>query len=119
MPRPRHARPRSTCPIAGALDVLGDRWTLLVIRDLLLGKSRYGDFLDSPESIPTNLLADRLKRLTEHGVIVKRAYQRHPPRYEYQLTRKGRDLGKVIREIVRWGESHLPNTRAFKKKTSQ
>jgi DNA-binding HxlR family transcriptional regulator len=111
----RHAtHARSNCPVACLLDVLGDKWTLLVVRDLLLGKSRYGEFLESPEAIPTNLLADRLKRLEEEGIVEKREYQQHPPRYEYVLTSKGRDLGPVVIECVRWGEKHIAGTRAAK-----
>ncbi len=68
---------RSLCPVACALDVVGDRWTLLVIRDLFAGKSRYGDFLASAEKIPTNILADRLKRLEREGIIGARSLQ-HP-----------------------------------------
>jgi DNA-binding HxlR family transcriptional regulator len=101
--------PRSACPIAGALDILGDRWTLLVIRDLLfLGKRRFGELLGSPEGIPTNILTDRLRRLEEGGVVEKIPYQLRPPRYEYQLTEKGRDLFPVLRTLAEWSLRHLP-----------
>jgi DNA-binding HxlR family transcriptional regulator len=101
--------PRSVCPIANALDLLGDRWTLLVIRDLLfVGKRRFGEFLSSPESIPTNILSDRLRRLEEGGVVEKVPYQLRPPRYEYQLTAKGRDLFPVLRALIEWAARHLP-----------
>ncbi|HEX3553532.1 MAG TPA: helix-turn-helix domain-containing protein [Thermoanaerobaculia bacterium] len=101
--------PRSACPIANALDLLGDRWTLLVIRDLLFaGKHRFGDFLSSPEGIPTNILSDRLRRLEETGVVTRVPYQQRPERYEYQLTAKGRDLFPVLRALVDWARSHLP-----------
>ena len=100
---------RSTCPIASALDLLGDRWTLLVVRDLLFsGARRFGDFLASPESIPTNLLAGRLARLTEIGVVRKVAYQRRPLRYEYHLTARGADLLPVLIELSRWSHRHIP-----------
>jgi DNA-binding HxlR family transcriptional regulator len=103
------SEPRSTCPIANALDLLGDRWTLLVIRDLLfVGKRRFGEFLSSPESIPTNILSDRLRRLEESGVVVKVPYQLRPARYEYQLTTKGMDLFPVLRTLVEWATRHLP-----------
>jgi len=99
---------RSACPIANALDLLGDRWTLLVIRDLLfVGKRRFGEFLDSPESIPTNILSDRLRRLEEGGLVVKVPYQLRPARYEYQLTAKGKDLFPVLRALVEWATRHL------------
>jgi DNA-binding HxlR family transcriptional regulator len=104
-----HPTPRSACPIANALDLLGDRWTLLVIRDLLfVGKRRFGEFLGSPEGIPTNILSDRLRRLEESGLVEKVPYQARPTRYEYQLTAKGRDLFPVLRALVEWATRHLP-----------
>jgi DNA-binding HxlR family transcriptional regulator len=102
---------RSACPIAGTLDVIGDRWTLLIVRDLFLGKKRYSDFLASAERIPTNILADRLRRLEGEGFIESTAYQAHPPRFEYRLTTKGRDLSPVIRALIDWGLRHIPGTR--------
>lgn len=103
---------RSPCPVACTLDVLGDKWTLIVVRDLLLGKTTYGELQQSPESIPTNILADRLKRLQAAGVIEKALYQERPPRYAYRLTQKGRDLGPVLLEMVRWGLKHIAGTDA-------
>lgn len=100
--RPR----RSRCPIACTLDVLGDRWTLLVVRDLVRGKRRFADFLDSSERIPTNILADRLKRLQSAGIVAARRYSDHPPRMEYVLTQKGEDLRPLVREMVAWGVRH-------------
>jgi DNA-binding HxlR family transcriptional regulator len=102
---------RSDCPVAGTLDMLGDRWTLLIVRDLLRGKARYGDFLASPEGIPTNILAERLKRLQEADVVEAVAYSEHPPRYEYRLTPAGRELVPVVRSMVAWGLAHVPGTR--------
>jgi DNA-binding HxlR family transcriptional regulator len=100
---------RSPCPISNALDLLGDRWTLLVIRDLLLfGKSQYGEFLESPEGIATNILADRLKRLERAGIVEKRALEDRPDRHRYVLTAKGRDLRPVLDELVRWAIDHVP-----------
>jgi DNA-binding HxlR family transcriptional regulator len=100
---------RSTCPIANVLDIVGDKWTLLVVRDLLmLGKRRYGEFQSSPESIPTNILADRLKRLEAAGLIKKEFYQDNPPRAEYFLTRKGADLGPVLKAMAQWGQRYIP-----------
>lgn len=102
--------PRSACPIANALDLLGDRWTLLVIRDLLfVGKRRFGELLGSPEGIPTNILSDRLRRLEEGGLLEKVPYQSRPTRYEYQLTAKGRDLFPVLRALINWATRHLPD----------
>jgi DNA-binding HxlR family transcriptional regulator len=102
---------RSPCPIAGALDLLGDAWTLLVLRDLLLfDKHRFAEFLDSPEGISTNILAERLKRLERYGLVERRRYQQRPPRDEYYLTVRGHDLLPVLRELVRWGQRHVRGT---------
>lgn len=101
----------SLCPIASGLDLLGDRWSLLVIRDLLLmGKRRFGELLDSPEKIPTNILADRLRRLEAAGVISKVPYQTTPLRHEYLPTEKGKDLLPVLRALIEWANRHLPGT---------
>ncbi len=80
---------RSGCPIVNSLDILGDKWTLVVLRDLHCGKKTYSDLANSSEKIPTNRLAERLKRLESEGMISKSAYQNHPKRYEYLLTPKG------------------------------
>ena len=98
---------RSRCPISGALDLLGDKWTLLLVRDLLLGKGTYSEFQQSPEGIPTNILADRLKRLQATGIIDREPYQEKPVRYRYRLTEKGRDLLPVINALIDWSERHL------------
>lgn len=114
MPRARRASRslarRSPCPVAGALDLLGDKWTLLVVRDLFAGLRRYGEFAGSMEGIPTNLLADRLARLERAGVILRTPYQNNPPRHEYTLTPMGEALRPVMQEIVNWGRRHLPGT---------
>jgi DNA-binding HxlR family transcriptional regulator len=99
--------------VANTLDVIGDKWSLLVIRDVLHGKRTYGEILASPEGIPTNILADRLRRLEEAGVIESQPYQERPVRYAYQLTAKGRDLGEVLLALVRWGKRHIPGTRTY------
>ncbi|HEX2966013.1 MAG TPA: helix-turn-helix domain-containing protein, partial [Syntrophorhabdaceae bacterium] len=84
----KRERSRSACPVACFLDILGDRWTMLIVRDLLLGAKKYTDFLASPEKITTNILADRLKRLEVEGLIKKEVYQINPIRYNYALTKK-------------------------------
>lgn len=100
---------RSMCPIANLLDIVGDKWTLLVVRDLLLlSKRRYGEFQNSPEAIPTNILADRLKRLEAAGLVKKEFYQDNPPRAEYFLTRKGADLGPILQAMGQWGKQYIP-----------
>lgn len=101
---------RSACPVACTLDIIGDRWTLLVIRDLLAGKKRFGDFLASQEKITTNILADRLKRLEGEGLISSARYSEHPPRVEYHLTQDGRELGRVVEALAAWGLKHFPGT---------
>ena len=103
---------RSPCPIANTLDILGDKWSLLVIRDLFAGKSTYSEFQSSPEHIPTNILADRLKRMIENGIIKKTPYQDNPPRYAYKLKDKGRSLGPVMKELVKWGLNNIVGTEA-------
>lgn len=102
---------RSQCPIAAALDLLGDKWTLLVVRDLLLfGKKRFGELLASPEKIPTNILTDRLRRLEDAGIVVKVPYLKSPPRYEYQLTPRGTGIFPILRTLIEWGNGHFPET---------
>jgi DNA-binding HxlR family transcriptional regulator len=102
---------RSPCPIACTLDVVGDRWSLLLVRDLLFrGPRRYGDLLAAPEGIPTNVLAERLKRLEGAGIVEARAYSDRPPRFEYALTERGRALGPVLEAISGWGLRHVPGT---------
>jgi DNA-binding HxlR family transcriptional regulator len=101
---------RSPCAVASTLDLVGDKWSLLVVRDLLRGNVTYGELQKSPERIPTNILADRLKRLEEAGLIAKSAYQEHPVRFAYRLTEKGEALGDVLLALVRWGKKHIPGT---------
>ena len=103
---------RSVCPIASVLDVIGDKWSLLVIRDLILGKTTYREFQDSPEGIPTNILAERLKRLERHGIIEKHPYQERPVRFAYGLTKKGQALGPMLKEVINWGLKYIPGTQA-------
>jgi DNA-binding HxlR family transcriptional regulator len=102
---------RSVCPIANSLDLVGDKWTLLVVRDLLFfGKRRFGELLASPEGIPTNILADRLRRLEEGGIVTKVPYPSRPQRHEYHLTPKGADLLPVLRAMIKWANRHVPGT---------
>lgn len=102
---------RSCCPLTNTLDLIGDKWTLLVIRDMLfIGKKQFGDFLESPEGISTNILTERLKRLEEHGVIEKKPYQENPVRYEYFLNERGKSLGPILKQIADWGFAHIEGT---------
>jgi len=87
---------RSPCPVASALDVVGDKWTLIVLRTIFAGRHRYGDLAGMPEKIATNILADRLERLETFGLVTKSPYQQNPVRYQYRLTAKGADLLPVL-----------------------
>ena len=106
---PPHCK-RSVCGVACSLDLLGDKWTLLVVRDLLLGKHTYSALQASPEGIPTNILAERLKRLQAEGIVFKTVYQERPRRYAYHLTDKGSDLMPVLKSLVKWANKHVPGT---------
>lgn len=101
---------RSRCPIATTLDMVGDRWSLIVVRDMLNGKSRFGEFLKSPEKIATSVLTDRLERLVAVGVAEARAYQGNPPRYEYRLTEMGEAMLPILQEVCRWANRFRPET---------
>ncbi len=95
-----------TCPIARTLDIIGDRWTLLIVRDLFMGKTRFNEFLASSPGLPSKLLSDRLKKLEQHDLVERVVYSQHPLRAEYRLTDQGRTLSPVIEEVVRWGLDH-------------
>lgn len=94
------------CSIARTLEVLGERWTLLIVRDVLLGLRRFDDFQRSL-GVARNVLTDRLGRLVEAGVLERVPYQQHPPRYEYQLTAMGRELAVPVIGLMHWGDRHL------------
>lgn len=95
------------CGVARALEIVGERWTLLIVRDLLLdGQARYQDLLRSLEGISPNTLSLRLKTLEQAEIVERRMYQGHPPRSEYVLTEKGRDLGSAITALRRWGDRY-------------
>ena len=95
------------CPIARTLDIVGERWAILILRDLfLLGPRKFQDFESSLAGISPNTLSARLKRLEEAGIINRRFYEEHPPRAEYLLTPKGRELGPVMKRLRAWGEKH-------------
>ena len=102
--------PRSGCPIATTLDLVGDRWSLVIMRDMLIGKTRFAEFLASPERITTNVLTDRLAHMEGHGLVEKTAYQQRPLRFEYRLTHKGRAMLPVLQEMCRWANRFVPET---------
>jgi DNA-binding HxlR family transcriptional regulator len=95
------------CPVARTLDLLGDRWTLLIVRELLDGEVRFGDLVTRLRGIPRNLLVDRLRTLEAAGLLSRRTFREIPPRVEYALTEKGRTLEPVLEAIARWGYEHL------------
>ncbi|HEX9903517.1 MAG TPA: helix-turn-helix domain-containing protein [Propylenella sp.] len=99
---------RSPCPVASALDVIGDKWSLVVLRTIFAGRHRYGELSEIPERIATNILADRLARLEQFGLVAKRAYQSNPLRHEYRLTEAGADLLPVLQALANWSSTHIP-----------
>ena len=101
------------CPVAKALEVIGDRWTLLIVRDLLRGARRFQDFQTSLKGIAPTILSDRLKLMEEHGLIARRFYSDHPPRAEYLLTDKGKELGIVVGALAVWGTHHVHHETAL------
>lgn len=94
---------RSPCPVACSLDIIGDRWTLLIIRDLFLGRTRFRDFTASPEGIPTNILSDRLERLLQHEIVAQIPAHDGTKRFAYTLTKKGKALGPLLEAMRDWG----------------
>ena len=94
------------CPVARTLDLIGDRWTLLIIRDMFLGKSRFSEFRRSDPAPPPKLLSERLQRLESAGLVERSIYSERPPRVEYKLTPKGRTLHPILCEIITWGLDH-------------
>ena len=103
---------RSPCPLACTLDLIGDKWTLLVVRDLACGKTQFNEMCRSPEGIATNILADRLARLVESGLAEKFAPADQPGRDAYRLTAKGKSLGPVLAAVAAWGLANIKGTKA-------
>jgi DNA-binding HxlR family transcriptional regulator len=110
---------RSPCPIACSLDILGDRWSLLVVRDLILGRNRFRDFAASPEGIPTNILSDRLERLLHHRIIEQIPARDGTKRLAYRLTEKGEALRPVLKAVRDWGLAWEKSTRVMSKAVAQ
>ncbi len=102
---------RSACPVAHSLDIFGDRWTLLVIRDLFFGRSRFKEFAASPEGIPTNILTERLERLLARGIIEQIPAEDGTKRLAYRLTKKGKALGPILKAMRDWGLAWDKSTR--------
>lgn len=95
------------CPVGRTLNVIGDRWSVMLLRDLLLNPSRrFQDFLDTHGGLSPNTLSSRLKWLEHAGVLKRHFYEEHPPRAEYRLTKKGRELGPVVLAMKKWGDKY-------------
>ncbi|HLB22021.1 MAG TPA: helix-turn-helix domain-containing protein [Solirubrobacteraceae bacterium] len=94
-----------TCSIAGALEVVGERWSLLIVRNVFLGLRRF-DQIQGNLGIARNVLQTRLERLVDHGVLERKLYSERPPRYEYLLTEKGLDLWPTVVALMQWGDRH-------------
>jgi DNA-binding HxlR family transcriptional regulator len=108
----RKAR-RSKCPISYGLDIFGDKWSLLILRDIMFyGKTRYSDFVNSAERIATNILANRLELLEDSGIINKRQDMALPNQFIYSVTEKGKDLMPILIELTLWGVRYDPKTPA-------
>jgi DNA-binding HxlR family transcriptional regulator len=103
---------RSVCPVSCTLDVIGDKWTLLVVRDMLCGKSSFKDFLQSPERIATNILADRLEKLVSAGLAERFVPEGASQRESYRLTDPGRSLAPVLESYKNWGLRWIEGTEA-------
>ena len=101
---------RSDCPISYALDFFGDKWTLLIIRDMIFDRKRfYKEFLNSKEGMATNILSDRLKKLESHGLVESKVFEDLKTRKQYNLTQKGKDLIPVLLEMMVWSAKHREN----------
>jgi len=96
-----------SCPVARSLEFLGERWTLLVVRDLITGPKKFQDFSASLAGVTPAVLSSRLKVLETNGIVARRLYSEHPPRAEYALTDRGRELRPVVRALGIWGARHL------------
>jgi DNA-binding HxlR family transcriptional regulator len=110
--KPRPVR-RSDCAVACTLDIIGDRWTLLIVRDLLRGKRYFDDFLHSPERIATNVLSARLRALCEQGLVEKTPDPSDRRRHTYRLTAAGLHLRELLGGVAAWGLKYLPDTRVM------
>ncbi|XZE17566.1 winged helix-turn-helix transcriptional regulator [Pirellulaceae bacterium SH449] len=117
MKKPKHKR--SPCPVACTLDLIGDKWTLLIVRDMLFGRCYYKDFCQSPERIATNILADRLGKLVESGIAEKWIPDEENGREAYRLTAKGQSLKTVLESVAQWGLDNIKGTEARLKTKSK
>ena len=95
------------CNIAQTLNIIGDKWSLLILHEMFMGRETYKEIQDNLEGIPTNLLAERLKTLEGDNLVKRNIYQSNPPRYKYSLTEKGYDLEHIFNSLILWGQKHL------------
>ena len=103
----KEIKKRSGCPVSFSLDFIGDKWTLLILRDMMLaGKSTYGEFLSSEEKIATNILADRLSMLETHGFLTKQVAEDKKSKFTYSMTEKAIDLVPILLELISWGAKY-------------
>ena len=103
------------CNIAQTLNIIGDKWSLLIIHELAIGHNTYKEIQNCLTGIPTNLLSTRLKELESDGLLVSRLYQNHPPRYQYELTESGAELYHVFYALILWGEKYLQHDKCYKR----
>jgi len=101
------------CPMARSLEIVGERWTLLIVRDLLRGSRKFQDLAESLSSVAPGILSRRLKLLEDRGIVTRRMYSDHPPRAEYSLTPRGTELREIVRALMIWGSKHLPGDRVL------
>ena len=99
--------------MARSLEIVGERWTLLIVRDLLQGPRKFQDLAESLTSVAPGILSRRLKLLEDRGVVTRRMYSEHPPRAEYSLTQSGTELRTIVRALTIWGSKHLPGQRVL------
>ncbi len=105
---------RSSCSISCALEIIGDKWTLLIIRDILFaGSKSFGEFLSSPEKIASNILSDRLEKLVSNGILKKSVNKENRLKFDYDLTETGKDLEPIIKAIGEWGHTSIDGTRSL------
>ncbi|OJJ17281.1 hypothetical protein BKI52_31770 [marine bacterium AO1-C] len=113
---------RSDCPISLSLDIFGDKWTLLILRDFMFFENRHFNELVTIEAISTNILADRLKKLVDYGIVTKQIDEHNQSSYLYSLTKKGLELIPIVVEIYKWGANNIEENNAdgdFKKRLNQ
>lgn len=103
------------CNIAQTLNLIGEKWSLLIIHELAVGHHTYKEIQNALIGIPTNLLAARLKELEVDGLLISRLYQEHPPRCQYELTESGNALCQVLDALILWGEQYLPPDKRYKR----